>query len=57
MLAALENESARATEGDAELVIGMDDRGIELELVLVPNDRGEGWTIIHAMPTRFRRKS
>jgi hypothetical protein len=56
MLVALENESARALEGDTVRIIGRDDRGVELELLLVPNDRGTGWTIIHAMPTLFRRK-
>lgn len=55
MLAALANETARAESGDAVRIIGTDDRGIELELVLVPDDRRDGWTIIHAMPTSYRR--
>jgi hypothetical protein len=55
MLAALANEIARAEVGDAVRVIGTDDRGVELELVLVPDDRRDGWTIIHAMPTSYRR--
>ncbi len=55
MIAALANETARAEEGDAVRIIGIDDRDIELELVLVPDDRRDGWTIIHAMPTNYRR--
>ncbi|MFD6054706.1 hypothetical protein [Agromyces sp. NPDC060279] len=55
MLAALANETARAETGDAVRIIGIDDRGIELEVVVVPDDRRDGWTIIHAMPTSYRR--
>ncbi|GAA1524555.1 hypothetical protein BJ978_000453 [Agromyces terreus] len=55
MIAALAHEVARSEGGDAVRVIGIDDRGVELELVLVPDDRRDGWTIIHAMPTAYRR--
>lgn len=37
--------------GDALRYVGRDDRGIELEIVAVPNDRGDGLAVIHAMPT------
>lgn len=56
MLAALRDAGEPESEaGDALRYIGTDDRGIELELVVVPDDRGIGWTIIHAMPTSYRR--
>lgn len=35
---------------------GVDDRGIELEIVAVADDRREGIAVIHVMPTEFRRK-
>lgn len=43
--------------GDQSLYVGMDDRGVELELILVPDDRYPGdFAVIHARPTAFRRK-
>lgn len=42
--------------GDTALYIGTDDRGLELEMVLVPDDRNPGgFAVIHAMPTSFRK--
>lgn len=45
---------------DAELRtyswIGVDDRGVELEIVAIDDDKRDGLAIIHAMPTEFRRK-
>lgn len=39
---------------DARLVwIGLDDRGIELEIVAL--DLPEEWLVIHVMPTALRR--
>ncbi|GAC71051.1 hypothetical protein [Gordonia soli] len=35
--------------------IGTDDRGIELELILTPEDDDDRWVVIHAMPTGFRK--
>ncbi|BDZ65449.1 hypothetical protein GCM10025877_23870 [Agromyces mangrovi Wang et al. 2018] len=55
MKAALETEVARSEEGDAIRIIGIDGDGVGLEIVLVPDDRRDGWTIIHAMPTHYRR--
>lgn len=44
-----------AVDDDGYLYIGTDDRGVELEIVLVPDDRHEyGWAVIHAMPTAFK---
>jgi hypothetical protein len=38
------------------LFIGVDDRGIELDIVAVPDDRNpETLAVVHAMPTGFRR--
>ncbi len=42
--------------GDQLLFVGVDDRGIELEIVAVPDDRNpETLAVIHAMPTEFRK--
>lgn len=39
---------------DALLYIGKDDRGLELAIIAVPDDKHEGGlAVIHAMPTRF----
>ena len=44
-----------ATEvADARLVwVGLDDRGIELEIVAL--DLSDEWLVIHVMPTALRR--
>jgi hypothetical protein len=37
--------------------IGVDDRGVELEIIAVPDDRNpDALAVIHAMPTAFRKK-
>lgn len=42
--------------GDRLRYVGRDDRGIELEIIAVVDDRGDGGlTVIHAMPVEFRR--
>ena len=42
-------------EGDALIYVGHDDRGVELEIVAVPDDHREhGIAVIHAMPTHYR---
>jgi len=44
-----------SVEGDALHYLGADDRGIELELIVVPDDkRPGGFSVIHAMPTDYR---
>lgn len=54
--AALANAGTPEIDGDALLFTGTDDRGVELEMVVVPDDRYEGqWAVIHAMPTHYRR--
>lgn len=57
MLHALTNATSTTAHGDAYSIIGTDDRGIELHLIIVPDNRNpEGWTIIHCQPTSQRRK-
>jgi hypothetical protein len=42
-------------DGDALLFVGKDSRGVEIEVVAVPDDRNEdGLAVIHAMPTKYR---
>lgn len=36
--------------------VGVDDRGVELEIVAIDDDKRDGLAIIHAMPTAYRRK-
>lgn len=54
MLAAGDPES----DGDAKVYVGTDSRGVELEIVAVPDDRHPGGlAVIHAMPTQYRSSS
>lgn len=56
ILAALANAELVAEVGDQALYVGADDRGVELELIVVPDDRDpDAFTVIHAMPTDWRR--
>lgn len=61
ILAAMENATHRFRQGDAYIYLGIDDRGDELLIVAVPDDRAgalpEDLTVIHAMPTRFVEKN
>ena len=41
-------------DGDAFVYTGRDDRGIELEIIAVPDDRFQGLAVVHAMPTSYR---
>ena len=41
--------------GDQLHYIGIDSRGLELEIIAVPDDHHpDGLAVIHAMPTSFR---
>ncbi|MBA3781077.1 MAG: hypothetical protein H0X12_04380 [Nocardioides sp.] len=43
-------------DGDALLYVGHDSRGVEIEVVAVPDSRNrEGLAVIHAMPTQYRK--
>jgi len=46
-----------AEVGDQAMYVGTDDRGLEIEVILVPNDRDpNAFTVIHAMPTDWRNR-
>lgn len=58
ILAAMVNAGTPVVVGDQLVYLGVDDRGVELEIVAVPDDSGRAeLTVIHAMPTTFRRGS
>jgi hypothetical protein len=56
ILIAMKDAGEPEVIGDALHYVGRDDRGIELEIIAVPNDRGDGVAVIHAMPTAYRRR-
>lgn len=57
ILAAMAGCRSPVAVGDTYLYVADDDRGIELEIVIVPDDRNDdGWVVIHAMPTAFREQ-
>ena len=44
-------------EHDKLFYVGADSRGVELEIVAVPDDKRPGGpAVIHAMPTHYRRQ-
>ena len=54
---ALVNATLVREEADAAVYVGTDDEGVEIELVIVADDRNEGGlTVIHAMPTAWRQQ-
>lgn len=56
IMEALRNAGEPTLEGDALRFIGKDDRGVELEIIAVPDDRREGeLAIVHVMPTEWRK--
>ena len=58
ILAAMANAGEPMSVGDQLLYVGVDDRGVELEIVAVLDDSGRAdLTVIHAMPTALRRRS
>ena len=57
ILEALVDAGAPTVIGDQLHYVGVDGRGVELEIVAVPDDRlPGGLAVIHAMPTGFRRR-
>lgn len=55
--AAIANAVLDSVDGDYALYIGVDDRGVELEIGIVPDDRfDDQFAVIHCMPTQWRRK-
>jgi len=56
ILAALANAVVTAVIGDQTHLVGTDDRGIEIEMILVPDDHDpQRMACIHAMPTSYRK--
>lgn len=56
MIDAGEPESAEGS--DALIFVGRDDRGVELYVIAVPDDRREGGlAVIHCTPTEWRNRS
>ncbi|OBI95559.1 hypothetical protein [Mycobacterium sp. 1465703.0] len=54
--AALANAVLHSVDGDYALYIGTDDRGVELEIGLVPDDRfDDQFAAIHCLPTEWRK--
>jgi len=54
---ALVNATLVREEADAAVYVGTDDEGLEIELVIVADDRSDdGFTVIHAMPTVWRQQ-
>ena len=57
ILEAMINAGEPAVVGDQLLYVGPDDRGVELEVIAVPDDSGRAdLTVIHAMPTSWRTR-
>jgi len=53
----LANATLVREEADAAVYVGTDDEGVEIEFVIVPDDRtDDGFTVIHAMPMVWRRR-
>jgi hypothetical protein len=57
ILAALQTAGEPTVVGDQLHYLGTDDRGVELEILAVPDDKRTGLTVIHAMPTNYRRRN
>jgi hypothetical protein len=56
ILPAMQAAGTPEVDGDRLLYTGRDDRGVELEIIAVPDDRDRAdLTVIHAMPTTYRR--
>lgn len=41
-------------DGEVAIYHGVDGRGLEIELGLVLDDRGDGMAVVHAMPSEWR---
>lgn len=53
--AAVSNAVLVSVDDDYALYVGVDDRGVELEIGIVPDDRvGGQFAAIHCMPTQWR---
>ena len=58
ILSAMVDAGVPDVVGDTLHYVGTDDRGFQLEIVAVPDNSGRAdLTVIHAMPTGFRREA
>lgn len=57
MMAALRNAgNPLLIDDNRAYLIGIDSKGIRFEMILVADDRdADEWTLIHAMPTHYRK--
>lgn len=53
ILAAMIDAGEPEEDGDTLVYVGKDDRGVELRIIAVPNDKGDGLAVIHCMPTSY----
>lgn len=58
ILAAMQAAGTPTLVGEDQLLfVGVDDRGVKLEIIAVPDDSGRATlTVIHAMPTLYRER-
>jgi hypothetical protein len=57
ILEAMINAGVPTVIGDQLHYVGTDSRGLELEIIAVPDDHhSDGLAVIHAMPTSYRRE-
>lgn len=57
IVAALVDAGDPILEGDQMHYIGTDDRGLELHIIAVPDDRyDDGIAVIHAAPNEWRER-
>jgi hypothetical protein len=55
IVTAMLNAGEPMVVGDSYWYRGRDDRGVELEIIAVPDNRGRtGLAVIHAMPAAYR---
>ena len=53
----LERYDPISVQGDVTVYVGFDNRGVELEIATVPDDKHTGGqAVIHAMPRAYRRR-
>jgi hypothetical protein len=57
IIAAMANAGRPTEDGDRLIYVGEDDRGVELLIIAVPDDRNPGGlAVIHASPTAWRNR-
>lgn len=57
IIAAMADAGDPVADGDQLHFVGIDDRGLELHIIAIPDDRAEeGIAVIHAAPTEWRNR-